>query len=518
MFVDLSIVLNVHNEEEYISNTLLSIDSAINYAQNRGISCELLIVLDNANSRLKEKLSLCLDSLTIKAITKCIDVNFGSLGPSRNVGIEQARGDYIATADADDLVSKLYFYNSIQQLKKMREIGEVGVIFPQFVVGFGQQQFITRYLDSDILSSEDFLFYNPYGSRLVFPKEVFDFLSYKDLSCSSPFAFEDWDLNCNLLALGFKFITIPGVYLYYRQRQNSIMSSESIVCKTIPPNNLFKFKKFNLLKCRNINDRSKTFNQLLSNKSLSVLPDDLMNEIKEFSGYEPDLKSLKVLNNANLSISTLPVKHWGMLFSQTIQLVGEEEFDFIVVTENVDLIPSSLYSELLNNSKKVLLILLTTSHDELIRYSELLNSNKNCKVLSLGLLMAENEIDIRNKIIYFLLLTYSSRSTDLFLCLKKLPFKTKEIEALKAIYKACRQRVSSFRHIKNKINFDKLPDKVKESLIPIKRFEKVSNTSNLIKHIKRYPVVYRFLKKYIISNSILIKLIRFILFKEKIIF
>lgn len=61
---------------------------------------------------------------------KIVKVKNCSLGPSRNDGISLAKGEFVAVADCDDLVSSNYFYDSYIFLKKEEKIKGRVIVFP----------------------------------------------------------------------------------------------------------------------------------------------------------------------------------------------------------------------------------------------------------------------------------------------------------------------------------------------------------------------------------------------------
>jgi glycosyltransferase involved in cell wall biosynthesis len=86
-------------------------------------------VLDNADQATSDIIKSYCCGLFVKI--KTIEVENGSLGPSRNDGIEIADGKYILTADADDLMSFDAIYKSyITAESHQRDC----VVFPEFLM------------------------------------------------------------------------------------------------------------------------------------------------------------------------------------------------------------------------------------------------------------------------------------------------------------------------------------------------------------------------------------------------
>ena len=156
-----SVILNIHREAVFLRRTLLSADEAVRFARSKGLALELVAVLDRTDEATREVLfSFDLGSYQDVQI---IDVDHGSLGLSRNAGIERARGEYIFTADADDLVSDNYFYDIYRAAERL---GPEALYFPKYVFVFGESAGICRCSGVDEVSPMTFVDMQPYISRL----------------------------------------------------------------------------------------------------------------------------------------------------------------------------------------------------------------------------------------------------------------------------------------------------------------------------------------------------------------
>ena len=100
---DVSIILNLHNEARYLKRTMLSLEEAVRYARQFDITFEIVVVLDNADAA-TASLAQAYDYSVFDA-SQVIRVRNGSLGLSRNDGIAASHGEFITTADGDDLLS-----------------------------------------------------------------------------------------------------------------------------------------------------------------------------------------------------------------------------------------------------------------------------------------------------------------------------------------------------------------------------------------------------------------------------
>lgn len=238
---NVSVVLNMHREAVYLRPTLFSLDACAAAAARAGISVELVAIFDRADQ----------DTLDVFHQTplkhfsqvKTAEIDVGSLGLARNAGVKLAEGEYIWTADGDDLVSD----NSIVQLTRtVRNYANKKVIvFVDFYVAFGDDYHTARYFDSSLLTAADFAFQHPFVSRIFAQRVAFEEQPYQDLKLSTGFAYEDWDLNCQFYAKGYELLVAPDTVIFYRQRANSLLKqANSTSARLIPHSSLFEPSEF----------------------------------------------------------------------------------------------------------------------------------------------------------------------------------------------------------------------------------------------------------------------------------
>jgi len=90
---DISVILPVYNDEEYVDGAIQSI------LNQTGVSFELIIVNDGSTDKSRDVIQTYAECENVQIITH--DGNRG-LASALNSGIEAASGDYIARQDADD--------------------------------------------------------------------------------------------------------------------------------------------------------------------------------------------------------------------------------------------------------------------------------------------------------------------------------------------------------------------------------------------------------------------------------
>ncbi|CAH1679074.1 Glycosyl transferase family 2 [Hyphomicrobiales bacterium] len=235
-----SIVLNVHREAVFLKRTLLSLDAAHAVARADGLVIELVAVLDRSDDATRAVLAG--HDLSGYGHVEVLEVDNGSLGLSRNDGIAKARGEFILTADADDLVSTNFLKETIRAAHRA---GPDCLLFPEYLFAFGASYHIWAYRDLATVTPLAFIDMHPFISRVCGHRQIFDNLPFADVPLSSGYAYEDWHFNSRAAAAGFDMSIVPGTILFYRQRPGSLLKqSDSGSTRQIPPSPLFDPKTY----------------------------------------------------------------------------------------------------------------------------------------------------------------------------------------------------------------------------------------------------------------------------------
>ncbi|MFA5899808.1 MAG: glycosyltransferase [Hyphomicrobium sp.] len=218
LMIDISIVLNLHDEWEYLDRTCQSLVEAVSFARFSGISFELVVVLDRASP---ETLAWCAKyDFERIAPTIFVQMTAGSLAAARQAGLEAASGLYVTTADADDLVSFNYFSAACGVAQ---EADRRTAVAQEFIFAFGDSQHVWQYFPSKQITKLMPFFMNPYTSRIFARRDFLLELGYRHPDGSRSEAFEDWDINSRILASRGQFQIARDTVLFYRLRSRGIM-------------------------------------------------------------------------------------------------------------------------------------------------------------------------------------------------------------------------------------------------------------------------------------------------------
>ncbi|WP_269933280.1 glycosyltransferase [Aminobacter sp. HY435] len=237
MQLDISVVLNIHREKELLAKTLLSIRDAADFAAAAGIAVELVMVLDSACDT-TARIARGFQSQSFLRL-KIVEVANRSLAHSRNDGIAAADGEYICITDGDDLFS----YNRlVESLLLARKLGTDYIILPEYLISFGSRQGLSVLTGSGALTPLIFPVDHPYISSIFGHRSAFEKHKYVHPRGDRGHAYEDWHMNAELLADGYRYAVARNVALYYRNHSASIMAKarEATYPLTLAPTRLLE--------------------------------------------------------------------------------------------------------------------------------------------------------------------------------------------------------------------------------------------------------------------------------------
>jgi hypothetical protein len=238
--IDVSMVVNIHAGAAYLRRTMDSLEASALTARRAGLGVELLLALDRSPPETKS----WVQSYTSDAFdtVRVIELDNGSLGLSRQDGLEAARGRYVQFCDEDDLISS---NTTLQCFRTLLDSPATTIAVPEYLYGFGSKHILAVYSGSEQIPPLAFVAQHPYVSRVFVHRDISKHVRFTDVRLGPGYAFEDWHFNATAVAAGCRFAIAPGVILFYRHRVNSLsanMSSQS--ARLIPPTPLFEPRNY----------------------------------------------------------------------------------------------------------------------------------------------------------------------------------------------------------------------------------------------------------------------------------
>jgi glycosyltransferase involved in cell wall biosynthesis len=221
--LNISVVLNAHNEGEILANAIESALANTLLCSQLNIEVEVLVVLDKADPRTTSLAQSYSESVKIVA------VEFGELAKSRNFGISKVTGDYVALLDGDDFWGRNWLLNCFQYAR----ISDSDVLHPEFSVHFSRMRrragtFIQRHPSSRDPSflPHSLVEGNPWTSLSFARRAIFLDNPYLENDKQSGIGFEDWSFNLQTLRQGIHHVPVPDTVHFIREKGASMKKSQ----------------------------------------------------------------------------------------------------------------------------------------------------------------------------------------------------------------------------------------------------------------------------------------------------
>ncbi len=210
-----SVIMSVYNGAEYLRE---AIDSILNQTFS---DFEFLIVDDCSNDNSPQ----ILEEYVKKDNRVRIITNEFNLGLTKNLNtaIRQAKGEYIARFDCDDVSLPERFVEQVNYLNEHPRCGVVSM-WADIIDGSGKHTRTIKYPTNDNDLRKALISYNPFfHPGIMLRREVFDTVGFYDESWR--FA-QDYELYFRI-AKKYELANIPKILLNYRETGGSITGSKN---------------------------------------------------------------------------------------------------------------------------------------------------------------------------------------------------------------------------------------------------------------------------------------------------
>lgn len=207
----ISIIIPCYNDAEYIEQAVLS---ALNQTYTNK---EVIVVDDGSNAETKAVLK----KLEPK-ITKLITQENKGQSTARNVGINEAKGEYILILDSDDFFEDTFCEKAIQVLLNNNEV-KIATCEANLLFSDGSKE-VYKPRGGSI---SNFIYSNGALGTSLFKKEDWQNCGGYDESMRK--GFEDWEFFIRLLKNGGTVEIINEPLYNYRKRTNSTTSKANTI-------------------------------------------------------------------------------------------------------------------------------------------------------------------------------------------------------------------------------------------------------------------------------------------------
>jgi glycosyltransferase involved in cell wall biosynthesis len=225
---DISCIVTFHAEGLLAHRTLRSVQRAIDYCAERGVSVEKVFVLDDATDATKA-------AALRFAPDVAVEIALRNLPLARNEGTQRASGEFVTFHDADDLISENWFYEA---WRRIREFPYETVVHPEIHFEFGQQYqyWPLAGQDDPRFHVGSLLVHYGWRTEVLLRRSVALEIPYAPLRLEAGFGSEDWHWNTLIIARGIKHEIAPSTAQFYRIREGGLgrspLTRRSVILKS----------------------------------------------------------------------------------------------------------------------------------------------------------------------------------------------------------------------------------------------------------------------------------------------
>jgi glycosyltransferase involved in cell wall biosynthesis len=230
--VDISVLVTVHNEGSLLYRTLRCLQRCIDFTRASGRTVETTIVIDRATS--PRLLEIAREWQKESERTQIQEVDYGCLARSRNHGVRESSGQFMAFLDGDDMFCRDWLVKAHEVCSanpKSIAHPEITYYFPRDRVGMRR---------TDMSHYQELLEYNLWQALAMAHRSVYEQVPYQ--SDTEDFGYEDWLWNCETISAGFVHVNVAQTLMAIRQKPpaESLCHMTAACDKSVAPNRLFR--------------------------------------------------------------------------------------------------------------------------------------------------------------------------------------------------------------------------------------------------------------------------------------
>lgn len=236
MSFDVSVVIPPHRIGRFGHPTMRSVLRSAEHANKRGITTEIILVMDRPDDETRGYFSRY-----EKSEIAVEEVDFGDLGFTRNYGISLSSGKYVTFLDDDNLYCRNWIYEAFKYLEENKN--DI-IVHPEYHIAFEAENGIWQQIssnDSKNFNVKNLLEYNYWDAVCATKREILLRHSYKATTSTEGFGYEDWHFNCETLAAGIEHHIVPGTVHFMRKKKTGSLNLDSLQAnRVIWPTRLFE--------------------------------------------------------------------------------------------------------------------------------------------------------------------------------------------------------------------------------------------------------------------------------------
>ena len=251
---DLSVLVPCYNVEKFIEECLRSI------SDQTFTNFEVICINDGSTDATLEIIK-CFCNLDSRF--RVVDKPNSGYGDSMNIGLAQAKGDFIAIIESDDYIESTMFEDLLRHAKKYNlDIVRSGFYYTYpDVERIEPFSYIQKHIVLKPLNNREIFYQPPAIWASIYRREFLEANNIKFLPTpgasfqDTSFAFKCY-LKCN------RFMFVPGCYVHYRQHENnSVRSDGKLYCVCDEWNEIIQYAQ----KDRNFQEIKQLIGELFNN-------------------------------------------------------------------------------------------------------------------------------------------------------------------------------------------------------------------------------------------------------------
>jgi glycosyltransferase involved in cell wall biosynthesis len=226
---DITAVINLHAEGALAQAAFRSTARAKAFAESRGLSVEVLAVLDRPDAATLEFAKQC-DLVEFTAL----QVDLGDIGSARNAGAAAARGEWLSFLDGDNLWAENWLVAAhAAAVKDSRSI----VWRPQVRLGFGTHSDLFICVDMEDADYDllNLSMANHWPQLCFARRSLFLEIPYPKTDLARHIGYEDWAWNIETVARGCIHKIVPDTVYARRAKAAGSLLQRTDQRKALPP-------------------------------------------------------------------------------------------------------------------------------------------------------------------------------------------------------------------------------------------------------------------------------------------